>query len=170
MTGNGQGPCFSMLFSRTSRDWHGNGNGHTQHAPFPLVVEQGFVLFANDRAESVHSAHIVDAVHGVAPSSVSPVWSAASRVDRAVWTLRSPASIVVPFVDGSAANKNSFGGSVRPRVRPRCWYPTGHAHARAVRAILADAVHEQAVDSSMPPAGMGATSAWSSRDRVQSCP
>src|SRR4029077_9046330 len=44
------------------------GAGEGEDAAFPRLVEDRLVLLALDRAESVHPAHVVDAVHRFAPA------------------------------------------------------------------------------------------------------
>src|SRR5580700_3369161 len=42
-----------------------NRSVHSKHTAFPRMVKYGFVLFALDRTHILHTAHVVDSVHGL---------------------------------------------------------------------------------------------------------
>src|SRR5215472_4260431 len=44
-----------------------HGKGQRQHPPLPPRVKHGLVLFHFDRAQAVHAAHVVNAVHAWPP-------------------------------------------------------------------------------------------------------
>ena len=96
---------------------------HAEEAPFPRFVKDRLVLLPPHRAEAVHAAHVVDAVHGAQYNRIIP----GSGNDRGVERRSRPggaAGIVRPFRAKAGAHRYGMATAILPKFSlPKCFLP-----------------------------------------------